>query len=183
MVPEIQQLTYGLIIPLPVSDTYWSNIRKGDVLADVIELQIPLSIIGFERGGFDGLAADYITREYCTAKSSTHLPIILGFRLADQHSDPSDQAQECYLDALYHCLRLAPDYLCVDLLQDPKMIQQLMAVKGGTRIIAECAESRDYRDWTSQIWRERVTLAETIGADAVRLRQEATTIADNFAVR
>ncbi|KAH7071854.1 hypothetical protein BKA63DRAFT_534770 [Paraphoma chrysanthemicola] len=183
MVPEHRRLTYGLIVPLPVSETFWSELRKEDILADAIELLLPLSAISLERGGFDGPAADYITQQYCAAKSNTHLPIILGFRLVEQHSVPSDQAQEYYLDALYHCLRLAPHYLCVDLLQGPEMIQRLTAVKGGTRIIADCAESRNYRDWTSPIWSERVTLAETSGADIVRLRQEATTIADNFAVR
>ncbi|KAH7084138.1 hypothetical protein FB567DRAFT_76029 [Paraphoma chrysanthemicola] len=181
--PENRRLTYGLIIPLPVSDTYWSELRKEDILADAIELLLPLSAIGLERDGFDGLAADYITQQYCAAKSNTHLPIILGFRLFEQHSSSSDQVKEGYLEALYHCLRLAPDYLCVDLLQGPETIQRLTAIKGRTRIIAECTESKNYRDWTSPIWSERVTLAGTYGADVVRLRQEASTIADNFAVR
>ncbi|KAH6616412.1 hypothetical protein C7974DRAFT_44446 [Boeremia exigua] len=180
---ENQRLTYNLIIPLPVPDTYWIGMREEDILANAVELLIPLSAIGLDRAGFDGLAADYITQQYCAAKSSTHLPVILSFQVIDQHSDSSDQAKDCYCNALYHCLRLAPDYLCIDLMQDPIMIQRLMAVRGHTKIIAECVESRNHRDWSSPIWSERVTLAETIGVDALRLTQKATTMADNFAVR
>jgi shikimate kinase/3-dehydroquinate dehydratase len=177
---EGRRMTYDQVVPLPVSDTYWMDLANEDVLADAVEVLIPLRTIGSERGGFDGLAADYITRQYCAAKSSTHLPVVLGFRLVGQHSG---FAVECYQEVLHHCLRLAPDFLCVDLMLDQTLIRHLAAVKGKTRIIAEYARSGVYEDWNSPAWSEKVSLAQSVGADAVRLSQEATTMADNFAVR
>jgi 3-dehydroquinate dehydratase type I len=180
MLFEGRRVTYDQVVPLPVSDGYWTDLASEDVLADAVEVLIPLRTIGSERGGFDGLAADYITRQYCAAKSSTHLPVVLGFRSVRQRSG---FAVECYQEALYHCLRLAPDLLCVDLTLDQNLIRHLAAVKGKTRIIAEYARPGVYEDWNSPAWSERVALAQSVGADAVRLSQEATTMADNFAVR
>lgn len=180
MLLEGRQVTYDQVVPLPVFDTYWSDLANEDVLADAIEVLIPLRTIGSERGGFDGLAADYITRQYCAAKSSTHIPVVLGFRSVGQRSGFT---VECYQEALHHCLRLAPDFLCVDLLLDQNLIRHLVAVKGKTRIIAEYARPGVHEDWNSPAWNERVALAYSVGADAVRLSQEATTMADNFAVR
>lgn len=180
MLLEGQRVTYNQIVPLPVYDTYWSDLANEDVLADAVEVLIPLRTIGSERGGFDGHAADYITRQYCAAKSSTHLPVILGFRSIGQCSD---LAVECYREALHHCLRMAPDFLCVDLMLDQHSIRHLVAVKGKTRVIAEYARPGVHEDWNSPVWSERVALAESVGADAVRLCQGAITTADNFAVR
>jgi shikimate 5-dehydrogenase/shikimate kinase/3-dehydroquinate dehydratase len=175
-----RRLTYNQILPLPVSDTYWVDLAKEDVLADAVELLIPLRTIGSERGGFDGLAADYITRQYCAAKSSTHLPVILSFPSVGQCSGFT---VECYREALHHCLRLAPDFLCVDLMLDQNTIQHLTTVKGNTEIIAEYTKPGIHEDWNSPTWSKRVALAESVGADAIRLCQEATTMSDNFAVR
>ncbi|KAF3035791.1 hypothetical protein E8E12_003321 [Didymella heteroderae] len=177
---EGRRLTYDQVVPLPVSDTYWLDLANEDVLADAVELLIPLRTIGSERGGFDGLAADYITRQYCAAKSSTNLPVILGFRSVGQRSG---FAVGCYREALHHCLRLAPDFLCVDLTLDQSLIRHLAAVRGKTKIIAEYSKPGVHEDWNNPTWSERVALAEHVGADAVRLCQEAITMADNFAVR
>lgn len=180
MLLEGQRATYDQIVPLPVPDAYWNDLASEDVLADAVELLIPLRTIGSERGGFDGLAADYITRQYCAAKSSTHLPVVLGFRSVAQRSG---FAVDCYQEALHHCLRLAPDFLCVDLMLDQNMIRHLAAVKGKTKIIAEYHRPGVHEDWNSPVWSERVALAESVGAEAVRLSQEAIMMADNFAVR
>lgn len=177
-----RQFTSALTAYAPVPATFWSDVIHEDFLADAIELIVPTSMLGTGLGEFDHSDADFMTQQYHSAKSAAHVPIILSFESANNLSVPTNEM--CYFEALHHGLRLGSDFLCVDLTYDRDLIRRLIAVKGRTKVIADYSESvPSSGNWDSSKWKDIIHLAEEIGADAVRLRQETTAFKDNFAVR
>jgi 3-dehydroquinate dehydratase type I len=177
-----RQFTSALTVYAPVPATFWSNAIHEDFLADAIELIVPTSTLGTGLGEFGHSDADFITQQYHSAKSAAHVPIVLSFESIDDLSVPANEM--CYFEVLHHGLRLGPDFLCVDLTYDRDLIRRLIAVKGRTKVIADYSESvPSSGNWNSPKWKDMIQLAEKIGADAVRLRQETTAVKDNFAVR
>jgi 3-dehydroquinate dehydratase type I len=177
-----RQFTSALTVYAPVPDTFWSDVIHEDFLADAIELIVPTSMLGTRLGEFDHSDADFMTQQYHSAKSATHVPIILSLESANDLSLPTNETS--YFEALHHGLRLGPDFLCVDLTYDRDVIRRLITVKGRTKVIADYSESSPSSgNWDSPKWKDMVHVAEEIGADAVRLRQETTAVKDNFAVR
>lgn len=177
-----RRFTSALTVYAPVPATFWSDVIHEDFLADAVELIVPTSMLGSGLGKFDHSDADFMTQQYHSAKSAAHVPVILSLKSASNLSVPTDE--ECYFEALHHGLRLGPDFLCVDLIYDRDLIRRLIAVKGRTKIIADYSESAPSSgNWDSPKWKDIIHLAEEIGADAVRLRQETTAVKDNFAVR
>jgi 3-dehydroquinate dehydratase type I len=178
---EARPFTYALILPAPVPDTLWANIRYVDTLADAVELVISYSELCAERPMFSNSAANYITRQFYAARRNIQLPIILHIQF---HHTCSTEGLEWYFDILHHGLRLAPDFLCVNLACDQDLTRRLVAAKGATKIIAHHYDPNPSpAGWDAQEWKDKVALAERLGADMIRLCQEATCTADNFAVR
>ncbi|KAF3010857.1 hypothetical protein E8E13_009070 [Curvularia kusanoi] len=177
-----RQFTSALTIYAPIPAKFWSDVIREDFLADAIELVVPPSILGSASSTFDNSDADFITEQYHRAKNAAHVPVILNFEPIKLNSVLTEETW--YFDALHHGLRLGPDFLCVDFTYDRDLIRRLIAVKGRTRVIADFSQSTPSSgNWVSPAWRTFIHLAEELGADAVRLRQETTAVTDNFAVR
>ncbi|KAJ4299495.1 hypothetical protein N0V90_004740 [Kalmusia sp. IMI 367209] len=181
---EARPFTYALVLCSPIPDIFWDSTRHVDILADVIELTIPYSEMRSKSSVFDNEDANFITRQFYLIRRHVQLPIILNIQL-DEHNFPEALANIArYYDALHHGLRLAPDFLCVDLRCDHDMTRGLAAVKGTTKIIAQHHHASPSKSgWDTQGYAEEITLAEHLGADMVRLTQKATSVADNFAAR
>jgi 3-dehydroquinate dehydratase type I len=181
---EYRSFTYALAIPLSLEDARWANIRQADITADAVELLIPFSDICTGSSGFGHSAADHISRQYYIMRRSIQLPVILHVQLNYDLDISTTSKSQFYHNALRHCMRLAPEYLCVNLACDEGIVRELIASKGRTKIIASYFDPIPSKaGWNAPERREKVMLARRWGADIVRLGQEATTIADNFAVR
>ncbi|KAJ4371143.1 hypothetical protein N0V83_004359 [Neocucurbitaria cava] len=177
---EDRLFTYALLIPLSIPDSLLAQVRPIDITADAIELVIPFAELCPTSSDFTHSAADYISRQYYTIRRYIRCPVIFHVQV-DQKVGVDDEA---YFNALYHGLHLAPEFLCVNLGCNEDMIRRLVSSKGTTKIIAQDMDtSAAPSGWNVQDFRHTVRLAERLGADMVRQCREATTIADNFAVR
>ncbi|KAH7014857.1 type I 3-dehydroquinase-domain-containing protein [Ilyonectria destructans] len=184
--PESRPYTYALSLPLSTFASTSSKLRGVDIVADALELLISFSDVCENDKGFDNSAANRLSRHFYRARRSIHLPIIFHVRLPDEpgHAAETPSTENAYFDMLHHGLRLAPEYLCVDLSCNPERIENLVAAKGSTKIIAHYFD-RDpgINGWDSPERLVKLRLAEQLGCDLVQLCQEATSMADNFSVQ
>ncbi|KAG5801259.1 hypothetical protein H9Q74_014183 [Fusarium xylarioides] len=165
---ETRKFTYSLSLPLSTLSTLITEFRGLDTEADALELTIPASSLGDEGNGKES-AVDKISRQFFVVRRNVRLPIL---------------SEDDYFEILYHGLRLAPEYLCVDLKCDTAKIQNLIASKGQTKIIGHYVVS-DPADEGWNLPKQWATIerAQGLGCDIIRICQEARSVEDNFAVQ
>ncbi|KAM5356458.1 hypothetical protein ACJ41O_003104 [Fusarium nematophilum] len=187
--PESRGFTYALTMPLSTLETLGPRFRGVDMEADALELTISLSELLNEGKVFDDAVADRISRLVYVARRNIRLPILyhiltdLSCAWRSEGAEPVVD-QGVYFSLLQHGLRLAPEYLCVDLECDDDKIRQLIACKGRTKILAHFSEpSPTDQGWSSPRRWDLVRRAQELGCDIVRICQDATSTADNFAAQ
>ncbi|KAF4466863.1 Quinate repressor [Fusarium albosuccineum] len=185
---EKRRFTYALSLPWSTIQALGPTLRGTDLEADAIEPRTSLSDLGIDGSGFDSTIADQISQQVSFVRRHIRLPII--YHIVADNSYPrrpeseATMNQGAYLNLLRHALRLAPDYLCVDLECDDEEIQSLVASKGNTKILANYTEPNpSLRGWDSSTRWDLVRRAQSLGCDIVRICQEATSTADNFSVQ
>lgn len=182
--PESRFFTYALSLPISIPDSVSHSIGRGDMAADAIELVLsPLDMA--EK--LDNSAANYITRQFWTTKRNLQLPIIFHVKSAEIRpqcpDSPTDgiDTEQAYFELLHHGLRLAPEYLSVNILCNDQRIRDLVAAKGPTKIIGDYFDSDTaQRGWDHPVRKNMIRRAEALSCDLVRLRQEAASLEDNF---
>lgn len=179
---ESRNFTYALSVPLSTLFTLVSEFQGVDVEADAVELTIPMSSPSSDKQGIEDTKADRISRQVFIIRRNIRLPILYNIDTSGENQGAIDQDE--YFGLLHHGLRLAPDYLCVNLRSDTAKIQSLIASKGRTKIIAHYVVSNPAEDgWdTPKLW-SMVQLARNLGCDILRINQEARCLEDNFASR
>jgi shikimate 5-dehydrogenase/shikimate kinase/3-dehydroquinate dehydratase len=185
---EQRQFTYAVTIPL-------STLLATDVDIEAIEtgadaIQIVIDYLRFQRtpvskGGMSSLdpeTAAEISRVVGIIRRSTVLPVILHVLPPDSLWE-STQDQRLYLDLVAHGLRMAAEYVTIDLGLPDSEISRLVAMKRQCKIIA-AAVVRNGGDgsWNSPAWVSRHRRAQNLGCDLVRLIRNADSMNDNFAV-
>ncbi|KAI6765395.1 hypothetical protein HG530_006465 [Fusarium avenaceum] len=179
---ESRNFTYALSVPLSTLFTLVSEFQGVDVEADAVELTIPMSSPSSDEQGIEDTQADQISRQVFIIRRNIRLPILYNIDTSGENQGAIDQDE--YFGLLHHGLRLAPEYLCVDLRSDSAKIQSLVASKGRTKIIAHYVVSNPAEDgWdTPKLW-SMVLLAQNLGCDILRINQEARCLEDNLASR
>jgi 3-dehydroquinate dehydratase type I len=180
---ESRPYTYALVLQSPVPDAFWASAHQIGTLADAVELKIPCSDLRTISSTFNTSIATYITRQFYIIRRRVQVPLMLHIELDGVDITETEASIEFYFAVLHHGLRLAPDFLCVDLTCDSNMVRGLVAAKGSTKIIAQFHDTQSESGWYTHQRKEKVSLSRQLGADLVRLTQKATTLADNFAVR
>lgn len=181
---ESRPYTYALVLHCPVTDDFWASDPQINELTDAVEVVMPCSYLLAISPIFDNATANYITRHLYTIRRRVQVPLILHIQLDEVESGRSAASMEYYFNALHHSLRLAPEYLCVDLESDSNSLRRLVSAKGSTKIIAQYHDASPPKSaWITNERRWKVSLAKQLGADVVRLTQKAVSLADNFAVR
>ncbi|WAO95294.1 Quinate repressor protein [Fusarium falciforme] len=186
--PEARGFTYALTMPLSTLEALGPKFRSVDMEADALELTISLSELRNQGTVFDDAVADRISRLICVARRNIRLPMLYHILTDDSCSWRADGVeaidQDAYFSFLHHGLRLAPEYLCVDLECDEDKIRHLVACKGGTKILAHYTEPNPAaQGWNSPGRWNLVHRAQELGCDMIRICQEAMSTADNFAVQ
>jgi len=88
-----------------------------------------------------------------------------------------------YLELVHHGLRLAPEFVTLDLTLSDEVLHEVLRHKASTRAIAHCYTSdEDKCDWNHSYWLDAYSRARRLGFDIVRLCWPAKFISDNFAV-
>ncbi|CAK7205126.1 hypothetical protein SEUCBS139899_007891 [Sporothrix eucalyptigena] len=162
------------------------DLRSTDLIADALELVIDLERFLGEDGRFDGVAATRIAKTYYTLRRNVRLPIILHVQGSSSGNGPGRGADlwSVYLDVLRYGLRLAPEYLTLDLRCDPQAAKMLTAQKHSTKIIGHFFDPcPGPGGWELPSRLQLVSSAIQYNCDLVRICQPAISPADNMAVQ
>jgi len=88
---------------------------------------------------------------------------------------------EAYIESIHDGLRLAPDFITIDLSLDDETIRDIAKAKGSTKLIAEYHSDRqELRRWDHEVWTTAYERARRLGFDVVRLSWPAMQFEDNF---
>jgi shikimate 5-dehydrogenase/shikimate kinase len=189
--PESKPFTYALSLPVSTLPGVVMKLRDIDSMADAAEFIVDIPVFTNGRRAFDNSMATSISKLFYMVRRHTRLPIIFHVQstaLISPTTSPLPEAaelEEVYFDVLHHGLRLAPEYLCIDITCSDLCFQKIVAAKcPTTRIIGHYFDSRPGSDgWTGQDRKEKMKRAEALGCDIVRLCQDAVSMADNFSVQ
>ncbi|KAF5664997.1 quinate repressor [Fusarium heterosporum] len=177
-----RNFTYALSVPLSTLINLIPKLTGVDIEADAIELTIPMLKLSDEGQESKDAVADEISRQYFVVRRNIRLPIIYNIDANNTARCATDEDE--YFRLLHHGLRLAPEYLCVDLTLDATKIQDLMICRGRTKIIGHYAVADAAIDgWDSPTQWALVARAQSLGCDILRIKQEASCLADNFAAQ
>ncbi|KAK3935446.1 type I 3-dehydroquinase-domain-containing protein [Diplogelasinospora grovesii] len=127
--------------------------------------------------------ASEISRVMGQIRRNTVIPII--FHVAFPEAASCDESwQALYVSHVCHGLRLAPEYISIDLRLGDQLLKHMVSMKGPSKVIGNLQWTKpDAPPWGDPIWRSYYEKAQAKGCDLVRLTRPASTLADNFDVR
>ncbi|MCJ1303856.1 hypothetical protein MMC08_006667, partial [Hypocenomyce scalaris] len=182
---ELRMYTYVLSIPISGQLGHLDNCA-----ADAIELVIDFQPEDKDSNRVSPVRANDIRCKVARVRRSITIPLIYTVRapalenLSSVIFPSSTFMEQIYFDLLRYGLRLGTEYLVVDLCFSDKAIQELVNMKGFTKIIGDCHDSKPGSDaWSSAERSSMYHRAKSLGCDIVRLSQPATSLEDNLAVQ
>lgn len=180
---EKRQFTYAMSVPL--SELMAGNLKIEDLEtgADAIEIvvddaftQSPPSIhLSAER-------ASQISRVVGHIRRNVVIPII--YHIVWPSEGSLDNTQKLlYLEYLQHGLRLAPEYIGLDLRLEDELFSQIVQSKRASKVIATVKMSQtNAPSWRDPMWISFYRKAHDYGCDLVRMLRAPTQIEDNFEI-
>lgn len=182
---EHRQFTYAVSVPL--SDLLSGNIDIEDIEtgADAVEVVIddlvhPPSLETFHGGYLTSEYAGEISRVVGDIRRNTIIPILYHVVLPESalHNEAS---RSSYLAYLRHGLRLAVEYITVDLRLEDGYISNL--AKGRTKLVANLQWAKTPApSWRMPIWTSHYRKAQNLGCDLVRLTRPGDHYPENIEV-
>ncbi|KAK7738363.1 hypothetical protein SLS53_006174 [Cytospora paraplurivora] len=181
---EDRQFTYAVSIPLSVLLATHVDIESIETGADAIEVVVddlthPSSFKG-SHGHLSPEHAGEISRVLGDLRRNTVIPILYHVVLPGSALH-DEEWRSLYLAYLQHGLRLAVEYMTVDLRLEDGYISHL--AKGRTKLIANLQITRNPApSWGAPIWTSSYLKAQKSGCDLVRLTRPASHYPENFEV-
>lgn len=191
---EARDFTYAVSMPLSAllsSDTEIEEIETG---ADAIEIVVddlwpqggsnnsPTSETPHARNsGISFDRAREIARVVGNIRRNTVLPIVFHV-LAPRNVHADTGWQLLYMSAVGHGLRLAAEFVTVDLRLGDDDISRIISTQHRSKIIANLESTTGEDSWESPIWISRYQRAKSLGCDLVRFVRPAASMQDNFSV-
>jgi shikimate 5-dehydrogenase/shikimate kinase len=187
---ELKLFTYALSLPLSALPGVVLKLGDVDSMTDAAEFIVDIPVFVNGRQTFDNSMANSISKLFYLVRRNTRLPIIFHVQhetlVSPTTTSPPEPAEleEVYFNLLHHGLRLAPEYLCVDITCNDLKIQRIVAAKGSkVKIIGHYFDNSPGPDgWTDPDRKAKLQRAETLGCDIVRLCQPANSMNDNISV-
>lgn len=181
---EDRQFTYAVSVPLSVLLAKHVDIEDIETGADAIEIVVddlvhPLSP-KTAHGHLSPEHAGEISRVLGDIRRNTVIPIL--YHVVLPGSALEDEAcKSLYLAYLRHGLRLAVEYMTVDLRLEDGHIAHL--AKGRTKLVANLQWTETPApSWKAPIWTSYYRKAQKLGCDLVRLTRPAGHYPENFEV-
>ncbi|RDW64296.1 repressor protein [Aspergillus mulundensis] len=175
--PELRSYTYAIFV------------RSSDLIDNRVKL------LELESGGdaielcvdcWSPEMAMTVSNQVSVLRRNTHAPIILS---VDSHAlrvtgnQCSEQRRNLYSQIVEHCLRLAVEYLVVDLDQDHAFIDEVIRNRGMTKIIGQrIFEPSSGVAWDNEECLSAYLNAAGLGCQLVRILRVATEREDNTAI-
>ncbi|KAL3470603.1 type I 3-dehydroquinase-domain-containing protein [Aspergillus californicus] len=183
---ESRKFTYSAIVPISFLLERDLDIEELESTVDAFELKIDVSAAPSAQLGTDSHLADSISQIAATVRRHIIVPLIYHVKSSipvNQHTELSRRSDTSYLELVQHGLRLAPEFVTLDLSYDDSLLSQIIASKGATKVIGHYSTSQPLpRGWDDPDCLAMYERAKGLGCDMVRLTQPAASIDDNFAV-
>lgn len=125
--------------------------------------------------------AAYVTEQIAALRQKTSLPIVYTIRTISQGGNFPDRSEAEAFQLLYNALRIGVEYLDVEISWSSKRIQELVAHKGHSQIIASWHDWSGNLRWTGNAVEEKYRAAAAVG-DIVKIVGRANSLEDNFAL-
>lgn len=173
--PELRSFTHAIFVRLSALINDNVNIQELESGGDAIELCV-------DQWGPDMIAV--LSKQVSVLRRNARTPIIVSVDTSSTSIGLSKaQSDLIYTDILEHGLRLAVEYLVVDLGHNKSRLEKVIRSRGHTKIIGHhIFESTSHVNWNDE---ECVTLyveAEKLGCQIVRLLRVAKSRDENTAV-
>lgn len=180
---ERRQHTYATSVPL--SELLSGRLRVDDLETGADAVEIVVDDLTGEDPGAAALTADrasQISRVFGHIRRNVVIPII--YSVAWPRPGPVDGPQGLlYLEHIRHGLRLAPDYIALDLRLQDDLFARLAGSRGMTKIIGTVNMAvPEPPSWRDPVWVSYYRRARDLGCDLVRLLRPTSRLEDNFDV-
>lgn len=180
---DCKDFSYALHLPMSELEAIVPKLQDSDLMVEAINLIVDLPAIVDDRP-FDHAKASFISKQFRLVQRNFHLPIIFDIQLPAIAASNREKLRHVYFDVLHFGLRLVPEYLCMNITMDEDMIQNLVSIKGSTKIIGSYFDHSPGLDgWRSQGRKDAFRRARELGCDIIRLCQDANSAEDNISVQ
>ncbi|KAJ5584758.1 Shikimate kinase [Penicillium hispanicum] len=172
--PELRSFTHAIFIRS--SDLIDDNVNLPELESggDAIELCV-------DRWG-PGMTT-VISKQVSVLRRNARTPVILSIDTSSSGIGSRDRSSSSYFNILEHGLRLAVEYLVVDLDQDRSRLGQIVRARGKTKIIGQHVFEPSSRvKWQDEGCVSLYKEAEELGCQLVRLLRVATSREENALV-
>lgn len=180
--------TYSLSLPLSVLVDANIDLRTLlDSSAEMIEIQIDTLKSSSADSTSDHSQMSEISQQFSRVRRETRVPICCHIdrtRIAAEDDVSSAEVDEIYFTYVRHALRLAPEFLTLDLDCNERELQKIMEMKGFTKIIGHYSDpSPGSQGWDRPERMAKYEQAKTLGCALVRITQPALTMEDNISAQ
>ncbi|KAE8144700.1 type I 3-dehydroquinase-domain-containing protein [Aspergillus avenaceus] len=176
--PENRSFTHAIFVRTSELIEEKVNLHELESGGDAIELCVDSWGPGMART---------VSKQVSLLRRSARIPIIMSIDLSssgvgDNIRSPA-QSRSLYHEIAEHGLRLAVEYLALDLGQDKPLLEEVINNRGMTKIIGQYVyDSLPPMGWDNEDRLSRYLYAKGIGCQLVRILQVATEREDNAAV-
>ncbi|KAI9372498.1 type I 3-dehydroquinase-domain-containing protein [Aspergillus egyptiacus] len=178
---ESRKFTYAATVPISSLLERDLDIEELESTADAFELKIDVTAAPSAYLGTDPGLADSISQVVATVRRNIIVPLI--YHVDSNVATNQRRSDTSYLELVQHGLRLAPEFVTLDLSFGDSLLSQIIAIKGSTKVIGHYSASRSPpKGWEDPEYLAAYERAKKLGCDMVRLTQPAASIDDNFAV-
>ncbi|KAJ2957009.1 hypothetical protein NUW54_g14631 [Trametes sanguinea] len=150
---------------------------------DAIEVRVDLlrSPKDFDKLGPYIPSTNYVTEQITALRHKTSLPLIFTVRTTSQGGQFPDHAEKEAFELFVTAVRLGVEYIDVEISWSEKNIQDLIARKGHSQIIASWHDWSGNMHWDGKPVEAKYRTAHDFG-DIVKLVGKANGLEDNFAL-
>lgn len=178
---EMKQKKHSFFVSLTVPDVSAALDVMPEVVvgADAVELRVDLLVDPASTNGIPTL--DFVSQQVAALRSVVDLPLIFTIRTVSQGGRFPDDAHEEALQLYKAAVRMAFEYIDLEITWPLKLVQSLTESKGFSKIIASHHDPRGQLSWKNGAWIQYYNKALEFG-DIIKLVGIANCIEDNFAL-
>ncbi|KAF9018162.1 3-dehydroquinate dehydratase (3-dehydroquinase), partial [Haplosporangium bisporale] len=168
--------TFFLSLTFPDISPALPHLSKLTLGSDVIELRVDL----LKSSDASGVFRDHVAQQVSLLRRHSDLPILYTVRSVSQGGQWPDKDIDGMVSLLKDGLEWGVEYLDVEIGLPRNRIDEIMASKGNTLIVASWHDCKGTVRWNSDAMETQYKLAHSISPDVIKLIGTATSMKDNF---
>jgi pentafunctional AROM polypeptide len=178
---EVQKKKHSFFVCLtfPQLAPHLDLLNEVVVGADAIELRVDLLE---DPSAKDGLCTpDFLTQQVSLLRSAVSIPIIFTLRTKSQGGRYPDDAHDTAIELYRTALRLALDFIDLEITSPDSLLKEVSENKGYSKIIASHHDPKGTLSWRDGSWIPHYNKALSCG-DIIKLVGTAKAYSDNYAL-